>query len=367
MKPSTSSASFSSFERLFLKSLRPQESASLLLLCWVVVQKTKPLDEDWHYLARLAREAHHEQNLTLLIETARHRRLDDLGLAAEAVSAAGGFEYHAPFLRRAIGLAASAGSLDAPTYHLLGFLADLCHLPQSGLAQLYSEVTAQPLVPPADPSRRADDIPPRHTAGTDRKRQGRKDGREQYEDEGVEAETDVNGEDNEYASGEESPHSPHRRFGRIIYCRYLLRNVWQRHTGARWRLRQWRRIRLAREDREHQARQRAEREWAERQERARRERAQWQAHSHSQRHHQRRRRDGPAPEDGLSPWRKRLALQVLELDECATHVEIKKAYRRLAQRHHPDRHQGLGERRIALASQRFQRIKDAYEYLTQHA
>lgn len=54
---------------------------------------------------------------------------------------------------------------------------------------------------------------------------------------------------------------------------------------------------------------------------------------------------------------------MLELDENASPTEIKRAYRRLAQRHHPDRFHGQSELRISLASQRFQRIKNAYDYL----
>ena len=61
------------------------------------------------------------------------------------------------------------------------------------------------------------------------------------------------------------------------------------------------------------------------------------------------------------------ALDILGLDATATRSEIKKAYRRLAQSHHPDRFFALGERDVASASMRFQKIQKAYEYLMQDA
>lgn len=61
------------------------------------------------------------------------------------------------------------------------------------------------------------------------------------------------------------------------------------------------------------------------------------------------------------------ALTILGLDADASRGDIKKAYRRMAQTHHPDRFFARGETDIAAASQRFQTIKNAYEYLMQDA
>lgn len=61
------------------------------------------------------------------------------------------------------------------------------------------------------------------------------------------------------------------------------------------------------------------------------------------------------------------ALDILGLDANATRSDIKKAYRRLAQTHHPDRFFSRGESDVASASLRFQKIKKAYEYLMQDA
>lgn len=71
-------------------------------------------------------------------------------------------------------------------------------------------------------------------------------------------------------------------------------------------------------------------------------------------------RQGTAPGD-----RTRRALAVLGLEPGASRGEIRQAYRRLAQTHHPDRFFNDGEAVMASASQRFQRIRRAYDYLMQ--
>ncbi len=50
--------------------------------------------------------------------------------------------------------------------------------------------------------------------------------------------------------------------------------------------------------------------------------------------------------------------KVLEVQPEATPEEIKRAYRKLARQHHPDRHQGKGE-----AEERFKQIQEAYDTL----
>lgn len=61
------------------------------------------------------------------------------------------------------------------------------------------------------------------------------------------------------------------------------------------------------------------------------------------------------------------ALGMLGLDEDASLSDIKGAYRRLAHVHHPDRFSNLGPEAASAASESFRRIKDAYEFLTDHA
>ncbi len=54
--------------------------------------------------------------------------------------------------------------------------------------------------------------------------------------------------------------------------------------------------------------------------------------------------------------------------ENAQKSDIKRAYRRLAQKYHPDRYHAQSQEAMVTASLRFQRIKNAYDYLMrQHA
>lgn len=62
-----------------------------------------------------------------------------------------------------------------------------------------------------------------------------------------------------------------------------------------------------------------------------------------------------------------LSFAVLGLECGASREEIRKAYRRLAQVHHPDRFASLGVESVAAATTTFQRINEAYEYLVKHA
>lgn len=55
------------------------------------------------------------------------------------------------------------------------------------------------------------------------------------------------------------------------------------------------------------------------------------------------------------------AYKVLELEPTATDDEVKKAYRRLALKHHPDRVASLGEDVQKAAEEKFKQITEAYE------
>lgn len=67
---------------------------------------------------------------------------------------------------------------------------------------------------------------------------------------------------------------------------------------------------------------------------------------------------GPAPADRLAE-----AYAVLGVSEDASDAEVKKAYRRLMNQHHPDKlvARGLPEEMIAVATEKTQEIKAAYE------
>ncbi|MFA6334080.1 MAG: TerB family tellurite resistance protein [Bacteroidales bacterium] len=55
------------------------------------------------------------------------------------------------------------------------------------------------------------------------------------------------------------------------------------------------------------------------------------------------------------------AYQVLEIDKSATDEEVKKAYKRLAVKHHPDKVSNLGSDVQKAAEERFKSISEAYE------
>lgn len=61
------------------------------------------------------------------------------------------------------------------------------------------------------------------------------------------------------------------------------------------------------------------------------------------------------------------SLAILGLDEDASNEEVKAAYRRLAQVHHPDRFASLGPEAVEAASASFRRIKQAYDHLSANA
>lgn len=57
------------------------------------------------------------------------------------------------------------------------------------------------------------------------------------------------------------------------------------------------------------------------------------------------------------------AYKILELDENATSQEIKKAYRRMAKKYHPDKVQHLGPEHQNGAEEKFRKVQQAYEQL----
>ena len=56
--------------------------------------------------------------------------------------------------------------------------------------------------------------------------------------------------------------------------------------------------------------------------------------------------------------------QILEIDRHASASEIKKSYRKLASKYHPDKLEHLGDEFKELAERRFKEIQKAYQELT---
>jgi DnaJ like chaperone protein len=57
------------------------------------------------------------------------------------------------------------------------------------------------------------------------------------------------------------------------------------------------------------------------------------------------------------------AYKVLEISKNTTNEEVKKAYRNMAQKHHPDKVAQLGEDIQRAANEKFSKIKEAYEWI----
>ncbi len=55
------------------------------------------------------------------------------------------------------------------------------------------------------------------------------------------------------------------------------------------------------------------------------------------------------------------AYKILGITKSATDQEVKKAYRKMAVEHHPDKFAALGEAHVKGAKEKFQKIQDAYE------
>ena len=55
--------------------------------------------------------------------------------------------------------------------------------------------------------------------------------------------------------------------------------------------------------------------------------------------------------------------KVLGINKDASDSEIKKAYRKMAVKHHPDKFNQLGEEQQIAAKKKFQKIQEAYQHL----
>ncbi len=57
------------------------------------------------------------------------------------------------------------------------------------------------------------------------------------------------------------------------------------------------------------------------------------------------------------------AYQILEIKDSATNDEVKKAYRKMVKKHHPDKLQHLGQEHVKVAQEKFREIQKAYEII----
>ncbi|MDN6180053.1 MAG: J domain-containing protein [Halomonas subglaciescola] len=286
-------ARFSPFELLLLQSHSQVDTATLLLLAWVLVQRDTV--SDGQRCRRLTQEAAnlgHGHDLGPIMRIAARRDIQAIQLAAEVLRHSCTAEQGLAVMHKAIAVATDDGRLSLANHYILRLLADLLQIAPATLETLFQELAGAALVSPQDPSRDA------------------------------------------YWRA----HNPEH------YRRQAERDAAQARAQAD-----------ARQQAEHQERERARRQ----QQESRREQARQQREREQRRHDQQRRPQASTP----PPDRTLRALAVLELSPGASRSDIRLAYRRMAQLHHPDRVFSQSEQKIALASQRFQRIKKAYDYL----
>ncbi|ARV06843.1 molecular chaperone DjlA [Polaribacter sp. SA4-10] len=55
------------------------------------------------------------------------------------------------------------------------------------------------------------------------------------------------------------------------------------------------------------------------------------------------------------------AYKILEIEKIASDIEVKRGYRKMVKKYHPDKLQGLGEEHLKGANEKFQSIQAAYE------
>ena len=57
------------------------------------------------------------------------------------------------------------------------------------------------------------------------------------------------------------------------------------------------------------------------------------------------------------------AYRILEIEKSATNDEVKKAYRKMAKKYHPDKLQHLGEEHVKGGAEKFKQVQKAYEQI----
>ncbi|MCK2183805.1 J domain-containing protein [Halomonas getboli] len=349
-------ARFSTFELLLLQSRDQADSAALLLLAWVLTQQGPVGEAERAQLVSLTGAFRHGHALEPLLEIAASQDLGAIQLAAEVLQKELHGDTARAFLRLAVTLAAEHGEPTLANHHVLRFLADLLGVSPPEFAELYASQVGRALREPGDPSRQ-DYWQRREQRARDRRREtAGEEKRQQYTQEQA---------DKRDRAETESPRATRTE---------ARRQAREERAEAKRQRQQEKEQAKARQQAERDAekrRQQARREAEKQRQRAEREQARRRREDErAQRrggHREQRRDDESAHRAHERPAapdpRIRSALTVLGLEPGASRGEIRKAYRRLAQAHHPDRFHQEGEAIVASASRRFQRIRRAYDFL----
>ena len=149
-------ARFSPFELLLLKSRSQVDTATLLLLAWVLVHRQHVSEgQRRRRLAQVTAQFRHGHELGPVMSIARSQDLQAIQLAAEVVRKECGTERSLSVIHQAITVATDDGELSLANHYILRFLADLLSIAPMTLNTLFKELTGTPLATPEDPSRDA--------------------------------------------------------------------------------------------------------------------------------------------------------------------------------------------------------------------
>ncbi|MEE3111981.1 MAG: DnaJ domain-containing protein, partial [Pseudomonadota bacterium] len=321
-----STARFSPFELLLLKSRSQVDTATLLLLGWVLVHRQHVSEgQRRRRVAQVTSQFRHGHELGPVMSIAHSQDLHAIQLAAEVVRKECSKERSLSVMHQAITVATDDGDISLANHYILRFLADLLNVAPATLGTLFQELTGQPLRPPEDPSRDAywQTHDPAYYA--------------------QKAQEEADAAQREKASQEQAEQQQRAKADKQQEKKQKQQEKKQQKEDAR------------------RAKARAEQSSAEqaRAEQARQERAR-QEQARQEESRRRQQRSSPPPPD-----RTTRALAVLGLTPGASKADVRRAYRRMAQLHHPDRFYSESKHQVALASARFQRIKNAYDYLMQ--
>jgi len=339
-------ARFSPFELLLLKSRSQVDTATLLLLAWVLVHRQHVSEgQRRRRLAQVTAQFRHGHELGPVMSIAHSQDLQAIQLAAEVVRKECGTERSLSVIHQAITVATDDGELSLANHYILRFLADLLGVTPMTLNTLFKELTGTPLGNPEDPSR---DVywqthdPDYHA----RKAREAEAAEQQHQQANARAEQQQQKKEQRHQKKQQKQQEKQQRQEQARQAREQEQQRQREQTRQQEQERQ----------RQQQQREQAERE----QRRSRDHSSQQRSRQQDSRQQHRQQRASPPPPD-----RTTRALSVLGLTPGATRIEVRHAYRRMAQLHHPDRFYSESEQQVALASARFQRIKNAYDYLMQ--
>ena len=321
-----SMARFSPFELVLLKSRSQVDTATLLLLAWVLVHRQHVSEgQRRRRLAQVTAQFRHGHELGPVMGIAHSQDLQAIQLAAEILRKECSKERSLSVLHQSITVATDDGELSLANHYILRFLADLLNVTPTTLSTLFYELTGRPMGTPEDPSRHA--YWQQHNP-------------------------DYFSQKAHEAAAEQQAREAAERQAR--------EQAEQREQKKKRRQQEKQRQQEQAHARKEQTRQERERQ-RQRDEQQRREQAQQEQARHERAQGGQRQSSYTPP----PPDRTTRALAVLGLPPGASRGDVRLAYRRMAQLHHPDRFFSESEHQVALASARFQRIKNAYDYLMQ--